>query len=617
MNKTVNINLANILFHIDEDAYNKMRRYLEAVRRSFANTPGSDEILADIEARIAELFHEKLENERQVITQKEVDEVIAIMGQPEDYMVDEDIFEDEPRSSASQERKRVKKLYRDTEQKYVAGVSSGLAHYLGIDPIWVRLLWIVLTLGSGGGFILLYGLLWILIPEAATTAQKLDMRGEAVNISNIERKVKEGFDDVAEKIKSVDYDKVGSRVKDGGKTFFDTLGDIIMFLFKVIGKFVGILLIIIGAAVIIGMFVGMLTVGTLDWIHLPGLDGFVNNVTDTPVWLLSLLFFFVIGIPFFFLLYLGLKILVTNLKSIGNIAKFTLLGLWLISLISLIVIGVREAASHAFDGAVKTSNELYMDTVNDTLNIQLATSELWDNRVHMRMDDSVMTYDDDGQPVLLSDDVRFRIRKSKDSIARIEVRKEANGPSIAEAKGTAEKIDYAYKVQGNTLVMNDFLTTLGDSKFKDQQVRVNLLLPAGAHMKFGSTGDGRNWRMRADTDKATDGLGGYLWKMGEDGELKCQDCPENIDSWDEGKGEDGRIIINEDGIDINFQDEDGESFKMKIDEDGVNIKAKDKDGNDIDKVIINEDEVDIDVDDNRDTLQMKIDKDGVRIRTGD
>ncbi|MGS0524197.1 PspC domain-containing protein [Zobellia nedashkovskayae] len=133
MNKTININLANMLFHMDEDAYNKMQRYLESVKRSFANTPGSDEILADIEARIAELFHEKLDNERQVITQKQVDEVIAIMGQPEDYMVDEDIFEDEPNTGRTHsEQRKSKKLYRDTEQKYFAGVSSGLAHYFNI-----------------------------------------------------------------------------------------------------------------------------------------------------------------------------------------------------------------------------------------------------------------------------------------------------------------------------------------------------------------------------------------------------------------------------------------------------------------------------------------------------
>ena len=186
MNKTININLANLFFHIDEVAYTKLQRYLEAIKRSFANTNGSEEIIADIEARIAELFHEKMENERQVITEKEVDEVIGIMGQPEDYMVDEDIFEDQPQST--KKPGRVRKLYRDIDNKYIGGVSAGLGHYFGLDALWVRLLWILLTIFSWGGFVFIYILLWILIPEAVTTAQKLDMRGEAVNISNIEKK---------------------------------------------------------------------------------------------------------------------------------------------------------------------------------------------------------------------------------------------------------------------------------------------------------------------------------------------------------------------------------------------------------------------------------------------
>jgi len=590
MNKTVNINLANVLFHIDENAYNKMRRYLESVKRSFANTPGSDEIIADIEARIAELFYEKLENERQVITEKEVDAVIAIMGQPEDYMVDEDIFDDEPKSSkSSYSTQRAKKFYRDTEQKYVAGVSSGLGHYFNIDPLWVRLLWIVLTIGTTGGFILIYGLLWILIPEAATTSQKLDMRGEDVNISNIERKVKEGFDDVADKVKNADY----SKVKSSGKTFFDTVGDVIMFFFKVIGKFIGIILIITGAAAIIGMFIGMLTMGTLDWIHLPGLDGFLDNITATPVWLLSLLTFFAVGIPFFFLLYLGLKILVNNLKSIGNIAKFSLLGLWLISIIALIVMGVREAASHAYEGGTTTESELYMPNAADTLNIQLATSSLWDNGANMRMNDMVSTYDDNGDPVLLSDDVRFRLKKSKDTVIRLEIRKEANGPSLIEARAVAEKIDYGYKMEGNTLLLNDFLTAEGKSTFKDQEVRVNLYLPVGTIIKYDSD-DGRNWTMSANTDREDmDNIENYLWKMGSDAELKCQDCPEEVIYDDD--DDDNRIRINEDGIDINIKD-NGESFKMKVNEEGVKIKANDN-GENVD-INIDEEGVKIDADDN-------------------
>lgn len=591
MNKTVNINLANTLFHIDEDAYNKMRRYLETVKRSFANTPGSDEILADIEARIAELFYEKLENERQVITHKEVDEVIAIMGQPEDYMVDEDIFEDEPRSKSTSRQTRVKKLYRDTEHKYVAGVSSGLAHYLGIDPLWVRILWVFLTIGSGGGFILLYGLLWILIPEASSTAQKLDMRGEAVNISNIERKVKEGFDDVADRVKSVDYNKVGDTVKKGGKTFFDTLGDIIMFLFKIFGKFIGILLIIIGASTLIGLFIGLLSVGIMDMVHVPGIDFYnVVNSSNLPIWLVSLLAFFAIGIPFFFLLYLGLKILVTNLKSIGNIAKFSLLGLWLISVILLIVFGIREAASHAYSGSTTSESELYLENPADTLNINLVAYD-YDRDNQMHMGNMIVTHDEDGNKILVSRDVRLRLKKSKDSLLRMEIRKEANGPSFARAKEIAEKINYNYEVEGNTIQFKDFLATSGDSKFNDQEIRASLFLPVGTVIKYDS-GTSRSWMLRADTDRDTDNLEDYVWRMTSSGELECLDCPEAMEYDDEDgnnririnengidinineNGEKGKIIINEDGIDIDVQD-NGESFKMKLDENGVKIKAKD------------------------------------------
>jgi len=289
MNKTVNINLANTFFHIDEEAYNKLRRYLESIKRSFSGTAGSDEIIADIEARIAELFSEKMEHDRQVITQKEVDAVINVMGQPEDYMVDEDIFEDEPRpkSKKTTGTSRVKKLYRDNETKYIGGVCSGLEYYLGFDALWIRLIFILLAVFTGFGLIA-YILLWILVPEAATTSQKLDMRGEPVNISNIERKVKEGFDDVADRVKSVDYEQVGNKVKSSSKTFFDTVGDIFMFLFKVFGKFIGILLIIIGAATLIGLFVGLVTVGVIDIVHFPGIDFYdIVNTTGAPVWLVS------------------------------------------------------------------------------------------------------------------------------------------------------------------------------------------------------------------------------------------------------------------------------------------------------------------------------------------
>lgn len=590
MNKTVNINLANIFFHIDEEAYRKLRNYLEAIKRSFAGTPGSDEIIADIEARLAELFHEKMQHERQVITEKEVDEVIAIMGQPEDYMIDEDIFEDEPISQ--KEPKRTKKLYRDIDHKYIAGVSSGLGHYFKIDALWMRLLWILLTIGSSGGFILVYGLLWILIPEAVTTSQKLDMRGEEINISNIERKVKEGFDGVADKVKNADYDAMGNKIKSSGQTFFDTIGKIIMFFFKIIAKFIGIILIITGTAGIIALLVALFTVGVFKGVHFPGMDFYqMADATNTPIWLASLFIFFVSAIPLFFLLYLGLKILVNNLKSIGNIAKFSLLGLWLISLIALIVLGIQQGTARAFEGSATAKEELFNLNEPDTLKVVLVSPENSGILNTMNIDDIMLYKDDDGNDILLSNDVQVKIEKSNTSASHIRVRKDARGSSFNNARETAEKIMYDYKIEGNTVYLDNFLTTDRTNKFKDQEVQVNLAIPVGMVISHESNNN-RCWTMRAPLDRNMNGceMTKYFWQMNANGELICLNCPEEND--DEDSKGDNRIIINEEGVDIDIQDNQ-DSFKMKIDGDGVKIKAND----------------------NSDNVDINIDEKGVKVNT--
>ena len=209
MNKTVNINLAGTFFHIDEDAFAKLTRYLDAIRRSFSDPNGQDEIIKDIEARIAELFSEKIKESSQVISIKELDEVIAVMGQPEDYVIDEEIFEDTPPYEQTRTRTRSssKQLFRDVDNKFIAGVSSGLGHYLNIDAIWIRLIWIALVLLGWGAPILIYILLWVLVPEAISTSDKLKMTREKVNISNIEKKIKDELNKASDKIKDVDIDK--------------------------------------------------------------------------------------------------------------------------------------------------------------------------------------------------------------------------------------------------------------------------------------------------------------------------------------------------------------------------------------------------------------------------
>lgn len=576
MNKTVNINLANTLFHIDDDAYNKLKRYLESIRRSFSGTKGSDEIIADIEARIAELFLEKMESERQVITHKEVDQVIEVMGQPEDYMVDEDIFEDEPKKSYAQPTGRTKKLYRDIDHKYIGGVCAGLEYYLGIDSLWIRLIFILLAIFTSGFGLIAYILLWILVPEAATTSQKLDMRGEPINISNIERKVKEGFDDVAEKVKSVDYDKVGDKVKSSSKTFFDTIGDIILFLFKVFGKFIGILLIIIGASTLVGLFFGLFTVGMFDAIHVPGVDFYeIVNTSGAPVWLVSILLFFAVGIPFFFLLYLGLKILVNNLKSIGNIAKFALLGLWLISVGTLIAFGIRQAAEFSYTGSVNDKKELAMDMPSDTLIIKMKDLEIDYNLDDVHFNGMRFGYDENDQRILMSNEVDIKIRKSDTDSISINIRKDADGSSTLAARDRAKNIVYGYTLDGNTVVLDKYLTTDTSNKARNQEVTVTIYVPESKTVYFDETTNryiGRG--IKNDQGYYRTGLVEHHWIMDEDGELKCLDCPDSEEDEDKEDGN-GKIIINEDGIDIDIKDNQ-DSFEMKINEDGIKVKAKEK-----------------------------------------
>jgi phage shock protein PspC (stress-responsive transcriptional regulator) len=588
MNKTVNINLAGTFFHIDEDAYLKLQRYLEAIKRSFTDSQGRSEIISDIEARISELFSERVKHDKQVIGTKEVEEVITIMGQPEDYLVDDEIFEDEPkqayRSSSS------KKLYRDTENSYIAGVASGLGHYLGIDAVWVRLLWILFALGSGGTFILIYILFWVLVPEAITTSEKLTMKGEPVNISNIEKKIKDGFDNVSQTVsdtvKSIDLPKQGNRIKSTSKSFFDTIGDIIMFFFKVVGKFIGIILMIVGAATLIGLIVALFSVGIADAVHVPGIDFFnAANAASVPVWFMSLLLFFAIGIPFFFLFYLGLKILVTNLKSIGNIAKFSLFGLWLISIISLIVVGVKQASEFSEDASVIQKEQLNI-TSNDTVFVSMNNNPSYSKQFGRHSNLFKPVYDENNHKLLYSTDVRFILKSTKDSVASISVDKNSRGSSYQKAKIRAEKINYFYALNGNRLELDGYLTTAFNNKFRDQQVEVTLFLPEGTIF----FADENTYSFHSNEDNYDDLLdfgmvNHYLQIINND--IKCLDCDED------------RFKMK-----INLNDDDSE---FKLDENGLRIK------NDSTSIEINKNGVKS----NSESVRINIDKNGIEITSDD
>lgn len=483
MNKTVNINLAGTSFHIDEDAFEKLSRYLDAIRKSLKGADGSEEIMQDIEARIGELFSEKIESPTQVVTLKILDEVIAVMGQPEDYEVDDEIFEDVPPSSKTYTKSHGnashKQLFRDVDNKYVSGVSSGIGHYIGVDAIWIRLLWILLIVAGFGSPIVVYILLWILVPPALTTSDKLKMTGEPVNISNIERKFKEGFDNVADRVKNVDYDKYGNKVKTGASSFFDGLGNVILTLFKVFVKFIGVLIIIVSLSTIIGLVVGFFTFGSMDFWGNSEITEYIALVdtTNVPIWLLALLSLFAIGIPFFVLFVLGLKLLISNLKSMSSTVKILLIVVWALSVIGLAILGIKQATEQAYDGNYIEEQTMAVST-GDTLRIAMRADKQFSYQV-VRESGLELKYTDDDKRVIYSSDISVNVKPSKDSIGKIIIEKSAEGNNHLDAKKRAEAIEYKYSFENNSLMLDGFFITDTSNKYRDQRVEITIYVPEG------------------------------------------------------------------------------------------------------------------------------------------
>ncbi|PKH67770.1 hypothetical protein CXF59_07695 [Flavobacterium sp. ALD4] len=518
MNKTVNINLGGIFFHIDEDAYLKLTRYFDAIKRSLSKSSGQEEIIKDIEMRVAELLTENQKTDKQVVGLKEVDQVIAVMGQPEDYIIEEDNHNSQSYGDAAPRRQ--KKLYRDTEKGMISGVSAGLGHYFGIDTVWVRLIFILLVWGAGTG-VLAYIILWIVVPAAITTSEKLEMTGEPVNISNIEKKVREEFENVSDKFKNVDYDKYGNQIKTGAGKIGSSFGNFIMTIFKIFAKFLGVILIMTGLATLMALFIGMFTLGSSSFIDFPW-QGFIEagNFTDYPIWAFGLLMFLAVGIPFFFLTVLGFKLLAPNMKSIGNIAKYTLLALWLISVALAISIGVKQASAFAADGRViRKENIMLLPT--DTLHIKFKHNDYYAKNIDDH-DGFKIAQDPAGNEVLYSNDVSLRITKTDEKLPYIQIDKEAKGESLSTARQRAEQIKYSYKIEGNQLILDNYLITDLKNKFRDQEIEITLYLPKGTLFK---PDDSMKNYDRTDADY-------FLWSPNsssdiyrvEDNKVTCINC---------------------------------------------------------------------------------------------
>jgi phage shock protein PspC (stress-responsive transcriptional regulator) len=548
MNKTISINLGGFFFHIDEDAYQKLTRYFDAVKHSLS-PEGKEEIIKDIESRIAELFQERLKNEKQVVSIIEVDEIIAIMGQPEDYRIDEDKnYQDNP-NTAYTSYARPRKLYRDKDNSMLGGVLSGLGHYIGIDPLWLRIAMVILFFGFGTG-LLIYILLWVLIPEAVTTSQKLEMRGEPINISNIEKKVKEGFDEITGKINSIDHQKLTRNAKSGANQVVSTIGDIFVNLFKVIAKILGVFIIFFSGLTLIGIFIGgivMIFSSSLS-------DAFIFNKMDTPLtfdyplWVQGILLILTVGIPLLFLIILGLKLVVNNMRPMNSYLKYSLLAVWIVALITSIYIGIKQATEVGFTGKVAQKEQLFVQPT-DTVFLKMNFNDFYAKNVH-RKKSNLYTHDENNNPIIYSNTVMIHLMNTENDTPFIQIEKNADGKTYNDARNRAEKIKYNFDIQENTIKLDNYFITDFKNKFRDQEVHIYIYLPEGTIVFPDKSISKFLTSHNSDINIYYGNEGEYYTVEGD--EMKCLSCP--VEKEDDSLNENMSIKINDKELNINVKD---------------------------------------------------------------
>jgi phage shock protein PspC (stress-responsive transcriptional regulator) len=479
MKKAIKINLSGIIFHIDDDAYEKLKAYLDTISRYFSNKQESKEIIDDIETRIAELFQERITEENQVITLEIVNEVIDIMGNPED--IADSGEETEEKRTFHDSYTTSKRLYRDPENSVIGGVCGGLGAYFNVDPVIFRLLFVIFFF-AGGASILVYVILWIVLPKAETAAQKLEMRGEKVNVSNLEKKIREEYENVKDTVKenvskarnSDTYKKTERAASD----FFEVLGKILLVFVKVILIIIGTSLVIAG----IGILVGLITLPFVG-IHVFPFESYNFSLGDlllpftdpVSVTLLVIAVTLLVLIPIAAMIY-GLIKLIFNLKSSNRGLGVGAITLWIVSLLLIIGIVAFESSHYSDSGRDSFSQELLIGSDTLVIAVNEAQEEYLD-------DESI--FDLDEQWYLLEDAdayygrIDLDIEKASGDEFIIEVEKESKGRSWERARENAANLNYNFRTSGNQLILDPYFAVDLENKWRFPRVEVIIRVPDG------------------------------------------------------------------------------------------------------------------------------------------
>lgn len=393
--------------------------------------------------------------------------------------------------------------------------------------------------------------------RSKTTADKLKMKGEPVNIDTIQKKIKKEFDEVSSKIKDVDYKKTTESLKKKSKTFFAFLEELLRKLPTIIRKLVGVLFLIISSTSIFGILIGtfiFIVFGSLHWPFDFHFNFFNFSIFQSVYFSIAL--FLILIIPFFFLFSLGMWLLSSHSSTFGKISRYVLIGLWIFAFLFIAIVSSHEIKNQNIT-ATKTDIKELNSIKNDTLYLKTVT-DFNESDTHWefdRGDQLKIAFGNFWEP---SKNIKINLYKSDSPYSYLEMKYSSNGATQNKAKKNAANIQYNWKLNNNTLYLNPSWKTTPSTPFYNQKLSVDLYLEEGQIVLIDKKMKPLlHHYINNDQDYRRGQITGPHWKMGKE-MLECLDCPDN-----------------QQRLNIQYRNNSGdEKLNLNVDNQGLTIKRK-------------------------------------------
>ncbi len=477
MKKTIQIHIGGRQFQVNEDAFAKIKNYLDSLKAHFASEGASGkEIIEDIENRIAELFEDRINESKQVITLKDVEEIINTLGKIEDFEYAEKSAEAEYKTY---ERKQSRRFFRDPDHYYFGGVASGLAAYFNIDPVWIRLLFVFLVFIKFLGLII-YVILWIAVPKARNTAEKLQMKGAPVNLSNIKESVNAEYHKVKSGLKNISNShgvaKIGDVVENIARAFVLVAAAIFKFIIAVIGiGFIvaGSIFLVSLLLLLFGHFNLFSDFNIWSGLNFPDLARLFPDVMQYNLLAISLLL--VVIIPIIVMVYQGIKI-IFNIRTRHHVLRAFTLTTWILALILFITLIIVNSTNFAVEAsgteALTINNKsyprLYIDVRDNSSGNRITNYRIF--RHNFKYNDFDET---------LYEKPELTISQSGNSETLLTINKKAANIGVKHAQDYLRRIHYHWEQTDSVLYLDKYFYTDVEDFWMFPQVDLDLKIPDG------------------------------------------------------------------------------------------------------------------------------------------